>query len=159
MDRRHFLILLGGTVVAAGAAAAGVAALPGNKGHSAFPEIAYGEENCSYCGMSIDDPRFASAWRAPDDSERHFDDIGCLVESIREDGPSSGTEFFTHDYSLEAWMDATTATYLVSPEIKTPMSYGVLAVPDREAANELPVYATAQVHDWTALLDQLERIA
>lgn len=156
VTRRRFLILLGGGVAAAGGIAAGIAALPGEEA-SAFPEIVYGEERCAFCGMQIDDPRFAAAWRTAQGTERHFDDIGCMVATYRRDRPDGDTRFFVHDYRNEAWLDGTVASYLVSPEIKTPMSWAVLAVPDEDAARALPVYASGTIHAWNSLLEHLEK--
>jgi len=156
MNRRHFLVLLGGGAVLVGGAAVGLSALPEHP--PTFPEIAYGEERCAYCGMSIDDRRFASAWWAkPGSAERRFDDIGCMVATVRRDRPGPDIDFFTHDYNTETWLDATAATYLVSPQIKTPMSWAVLAVPSPEAARDLPARDSATVYDWSTLLDRLER--
>ncbi len=156
ITRRRFLMLLGSGVAAAGGIAAGIVALPGEEA-SAFPEIAYGEERCAFCGMQIDDPRFAAAWRTAQGTERHFDDIGCMVGTYRRDRPDGDTRFFVHDYRNEAWLNAAVAIYVVAPEIKTPMAWAVLAVPDQEAARALPAYASAPTYAWELLLEHLEK--
>lgn len=126
-SRRAFLGLLGGGIVAAGGVVVGMSLRGTPPQVSAYPTIRYGEEMCTYCGMSIDDARFASAWRASG-PERHFDDIGCMVSASHRDQPAGDVQFYVHDYQTEAWLDATAATFVVSRSIKTPMAYGVAAV-------------------------------
>lgn len=156
LSRRAFLALVGGGAGAAGLAALAFRVLPDGGSVSAFPEIRFGQELCSYCGMSIDDPRFASAWRASS-GERHFDDIGCMVNAYRRDHPAGDIRFFVHDYTSKAWLDAADASFVVSSTVKTPMAYGVYAVAhDAPGGARAPGDAVAYI-EWGGLLASLER--
>jgi copper chaperone NosL len=104
--------------------------------------------------MTIQDARFASAWRTDSKQERHFDDIGCMVTAFRRQRPSEGTQFFVHDFRDESWLDATHASFLVTTEVKTPMGYGVVAVSGAGAAAEL--FQADTPVPWVQLLQQLE---
>lgn len=157
LTRGRFLVLLGSGAAFAAAGVTVGAVLPGAKPAGAYPEIRYGRESCSFCGMGIDDARFASAWRAADGSEQHFDDIGCLVSAVRRDRPDERTRLFVHDYRDESWLDAPTATYVLSPSIKTPMAYGVAAVSSPAAVEGLVPQAPAAAQRWEQVLQQLER--
>ena len=139
----------------AGGVAAGISRLPAEPQAGATPLLRYGQERCAYCTMSIDDPRFASAWRTPDGAERHFDDIGCMVNAYRREGPPANAKYWVHDYRSEAWLDAREATYLVAPAIKTPMAYGVAAFATADAATAtVPERATLA---WADVLSRIER--
>jgi copper chaperone NosL len=158
-SRRKFIGLLGGGVVVFGAAAVAAKGLGDTPAQvSAYPAIRYGEETCSFCGMSIDDARFASAWRVPSGPERHFDDIGCMVSAFHRDRPADGVQFYVHDYQAETWLDATSAHFVVSRSIKTPMAYGVAAratAADADALAQQSAAAPAQA--WSEMAAHLER--
>ena len=156
ITRRQFLARIAGGTAVTVAAALGVGCGPKDSDPSSPPTLRYGEERCSYCTMSIDDPRFASAWRIPSGSERHFDDIGCMVDSYRRDGPAAGTHFWVHHYRTEEWMDASVATYVIAPAIKTPMAYGVAAFASPSEATAGVPSATATL-SWAAALSAVER--
>lgn len=156
LTRRQFLARMGSGV----AVAAGVAFGAGCGGKavdpSTPPTIRYGGERCAYCTMSIDDARFASAWRAPSGAERHFDDIGCMVNAYRREGPPADSRFWVHNYSSHDWLDAGGATYLIAPSIKSPMAYGAAAFASAaEAMAAVPAAKTTLA--WTDLLSTLER--
>ena len=157
ITRRTFLALLGGGAAVGGSALAVRTLLPGVEQVGAYPSIQYGRESCSYCGMGIGDARFASAWRTSEGKERHFDDIGCMVNALRRDQPGEGTRFFVHDYRDESWLDAPMATYLLSPSIKTPMAYGVAAVANPTVAASLIPQTAASTQPWAQVLMDLER--
>lgn len=156
LTRRQFLALLGGGAVIAGGAAVGISRLPGGTTAGATPEIKYGQERCAYCTMSIDDPRFAAAWRITTGTERHFDDIGCMVNAYRREGPPEGTRFWVHDYNNQSWMDSGAAAYVISPSIKTPMAYGVAAFASTaDATATIPTAKTTLA--WADVLSTVER--
>ncbi len=156
LTRRRFLVLLGGGVAAAGGVALGVGCGSGAVDLDAMPEIQYGGERCAYCTMSIDDARFAAAWRTPAGQERHYDDIGCMVNGYRRGGPASDTRFWVHDYRSQSWLLAGAATYLVSPAIKTPMAYGVAAFASASEATATVPAAKAMLA-WADVLSTVER--
>jgi copper chaperone NosL len=76
--------------------------------------------------MAISDRRFAAAWIDSGHQER-FDDIGCMVSSMKEHAPSSGTKFFVHEFAGDRWLDATAAGYMLNDDVHSPMAYGVAA--------------------------------
>jgi copper chaperone NosL len=89
------------------------------------PAIVLDRDACSHCGMLISEARHAAAFRAPDGATRVFDDIGCLRDAAG--GATAGLRVWVHDTSDESWLDAGEATFVVSPDIRTPMAGGVAA--------------------------------
>lgn len=125
LNRRQVLGLLPG---AAAAAALGACA---DKG-TGPAEVRWGKENCAYCGMIVDDPRFAAQIRGG--SKRKvwkFDDLGDAVLWLAKqpfaDDPA--TEFWVGDSDKGGWIDARTAWFLEGR--KSPMAHNFGAVPDR----------------------------
>ncbi|TAK75320.1 MAG: twin-arginine translocation signal domain-containing protein [Dehalococcoidia bacterium] len=157
LTRRRFLKRAGGAAaLLAGAAVFGPACGTEGPDRDAPPTLRYGEERCAYCTMSIDDARFAAAWRTPSGGERHFDDIGCMVNAYRREAPASDSRFWVHDYRSQEWQDAGAATYLTSPSFKTPMGYGVAAFASAaDAATAVPAAKTMLA--WAELLTAVER--
>lgn len=156
LTRRQFLARTGGVAAVAGMAALGAGCGTKTPDPNAAPVIRYGQERCFYCTMSIDDARFASAWRTPAGAERHFDDIGCMVNAYRREGPPADSRFWVHDYRSQEWLEAGAATYVVAPSIKTPMAYGVAAFTSASEATVAVPVAKATL-SWTDILNTVER--
>jgi copper chaperone NosL len=154
VSRRRFLAMVGAGAAVTAVGAVGVAALPSaGTDEDGLPNIRYGAERCARCGMVIDDPRFAAAWTAPRAGGMHFDDIGCLVRDLEDRAPLEGIRYFVHDYETEAWLDATSAVYVVSPEIRSPMAYGVAAFSSKAAAERVAASLAVTVQTWAGLAE------
>lgn len=157
LTRRRFLMRAGSAAtLLAGVAVFGPGCGEQGADLDAPPTLHYGGERCAYCTMSIDDARFASAWRTPSGGERHFDDIGCMVNAYRREGPASDSRFWVHDYRTQEWLEVGAAAYLIAPSIKTPMGYGVAAFSTAaEAAAAVPTAKATLA--WAELLTAVER--
>lgn len=116
------------------------------------PTIHFGEDMCSDCGMIINEPRFAAAYAAQQGEGSYqtfiFDDIGDMLRHMQQNMTLAGVGWWVHDYDSEEWIDAATAFYVVSDQIKTPMNHGIVAFAQEEAANSLAGEAGGKVLDW-----------
>ena len=96
------------------------------------PTIRLGEDKCADCDMIINDMRFACAAihevSAGDYESLLFDDIGDLVRYLAKHSDQTFAASYVHDYETKAWIEADKAAYVSSPELKTPMASGLLAV-------------------------------
>jgi len=125
LKRRHVLGF-GAALLATGLARCG--------GSGGGPEaVRWGRENCAYCGMIIDDPRFAAEIRDPAGKLSKFDDIGCAMTFLSRGGliGNLAASFWVGNSDAReiAWMDGRTAWYLAGR--KSPMAYDFGAVPAR----------------------------
>ncbi|TSA02613.1 MAG: twin-arginine translocation signal domain-containing protein [Planctomycetaceae bacterium] len=136
VTRRSFLYALTGAGLV-GVGAVVFSQLPDETTPTGDPIIRYGEESCARCRMVISDVKYAAAWRQPDGSEEHFDDIGCMVSLNGELHMDVDTKYWAHDFNSEAWLDALNLSYVLSPEIKSPMGYGIAATLNSEDAQTL----------------------
>lgn len=153
--RRQFLALLGlgGAALASGGAL--VVLLPdGKEKTDGPPEIAYDSDSCAHCRMLISDPRFAASWRDNKGDAALFDDIGCMVVQSREHPPAEPVRFWVHDYKTSDWLDASVASFVVDPVVKSPMAYGIAAA--ASAANARTISTTSEVTDWASILSTVE---
>ena len=97
------------------------------------PEILVDRTACSHCRMLISEPAFAAAYKAPGAAARVFDDIGCLRAALHTE-TATGVQFWFHDFSHGGWITGTEATFVASPDIRTPMGGGIVAFRDDAAA-------------------------
>lgn len=149
--RRTFLSILGGGVVF-GVGGVVYSQLPSDKFPTGDPIIQYGQENCARCRMVISDLQYASAWRESDGSETHFDDIGCMVLLDGERHPIGGTQYWVHDFESGEWFDALSASYVVSPDVRSPMGYGVIASTIAAGSKILSgKFSNAEILTWSKL--------
>jgi copper chaperone NosL len=130
MTRRLFLMVLLGSL-SAGACRRQKALTP--------PEIRLGRDVCSECGMIISERRFAAAAATANGDTTLFDDIGCLLAYRQKHSPAWAA-IWVHDFESQTWMDASTARYLVSSGVRSPMGWGIAAFAD-------PSMAEAQQHE------------
>ena len=83
--------------------------------------------------MLVSDVRYAAAVEAPNADVKVFDDIGCLLEAVKNERPEDLT-FWFRDANDGEWITGEGAIFVASPAIRTPMSGGVAAYRDRAAA-------------------------
>lgn len=117
------------------------------------PQIRYGRDRCAQCGMIISEARFAAAYLTREGTWRSFDDIGDMLafsKAHREDV----AVFWVHDYEGEAWLKADSAFLVKSSELHTPMGHGIVALGDRERAEQLARQVHGSVFTFTELLGQ-----
>jgi len=124
---------------ACGAASAGPTGPPG---------ISYGRDICIECGMSIDDVRFAAAYRLDDGTEKGFDDVGGLVVHDRKFGGLAGATVWVHDFETEHWILAVEAYFLPTRGVASPMGHGILAFADEGRATRAAADLGSDVIRW-----------
>lgn len=127
MNRRRLLALLPAAIVVSG--------LPACADKGSGPvEVRWGKENCAYCGMIVDDPRFAAQVRGgPKGKVWKFDDLGDAILWLAKQpfGDDPETEFWVGDSDKRGWLDGKAAWYVEGR--KSPMAHNFGAVADKRA--------------------------
>lgn len=101
--------------------------------------IAYGQDGCHHCKMTLMDPRFGAELVTEKGKVFVFDDVNCMLQYMdSEDGKS---QMYKHvlviDYQNPGvLLDANYAFYLKSEEFKTPMASQIVAFPDYDVLKE-----------------------
>lgn len=85
--------------------------------------------------MAISEQRYAAEWIDPDGNVHKFDDIGCM-RRFAQSRPGRDAGAFVMDYDGGGWVAAERAHYVRSPQIRTPMASGLIALRDRAAAGK-----------------------
>jgi copper chaperone NosL len=85
-------------------------------------EINYGKESCHFCKMTIVDNQHASEAVSSKGKVFKYDAIECMISDLNKTPEREIALLFVIDYSTPGILiDAKTATFLVSKEIKSPM--------------------------------------
>ncbi len=100
--------------------------------------IAFGEEPCTHCHMTVADPRFTAEAITPAGKTFVFDDVGCLASWLLESGTPIRAAWVASFLAPANWIPADSAMYLKTSSIRTPMSSGLIALrPGAEADSVL----------------------
>jgi len=93
------------------------------------PQIRYGQDACTGCGMIVSDDRFAAAIinPDPDGAPLVFDDIGCLLTYERKNPACGPWTHYFHDATSHQWVKADEAAF-VKTSRETPMGSGIVAL-------------------------------
>jgi copper chaperone NosL len=115
------------------------------------PTIHYGEDLCDFCGMIINDERYAAGYVTRAGEDYVFDDIGNMFRHHLQN-QAEVTAFFVHNYDDKAWIRAETASYVHSAHLTTPMLSGLAAFDSSDQAQALATEMQGQVMTFDEVL-------
>jgi copper chaperone NosL len=120
------------------------------------PELRIGHDACAHCGMLLAEDRCAAASIAVVDGESTYlvwDDVGCLLDWMRERPDSKFTAHFVRDYGARTWIDAPKATFLLTEAIRTPMGSWIVAYASPAGAESARGHYGGELSSWGKLAD------
>lgn len=95
------------------------------------------EDMCAYCKMAISEKRYAAELIDSEGQAFKFDDIGCLVNFIKNrKNATKIVAYFVIDFDERQWTNADDAYYVHSSELATPMNGGIIAFKNQSKARE-----------------------
>ena len=119
-------------------------------------QINYGSDACHFCKMTIVDQQHSAQYVTKKGKQFKFDAIECLVNELAEKDADKIGILLVADYLEPGQMtSATTATYLISKEIKSPMGAYLSALSSSEKAKELQQKYSGETYSWESLKQQL----
>ena len=114
--------------------------------------IEFGKDQCSFCVMNIVDKTHAAQYVTAKGKQFKFDAIECMVNDLSDKTELELAYLLVSDYGNPGQMvDAKTATFLISPEIKSPMGANLSAFYTKEKAIETQQNHTGKIFTWEAL--------
>lgn len=120
--------------------------------------IEYGSDNCQYCKMTIVDRQHASEIVTEKGRAYKFDAIECMINYDKEYLDQPVAMYLVSDFDDPGELiDATTATYLISPKISSPMNANLSAFNSREAANRAKTEFGGETYSWESTKKQLKK--
>jgi copper chaperone NosL len=94
------------------------------------------EDVCAACKMALSERQFAAEYVTRDGDARKYDDLGCLLDDVKEKQPQNVAAYFVMDFNTKQWVNAHDAHFVRSAEIKSPMGGGVIAFKEQARAAE-----------------------
>lgn len=115
-------------------------------------EIFYGEDACHFCSMTIVDRQHAAQLVTEKGKTYKFDAIECMLNHMRENnGPMK--YYLVADLTIpEKLIDANKATFIISPNIPSPMKEDLSAVGSKDVAERLQAEKGGNLYSWQELL-------
>lgn len=117
--------------------------------------INYGNDACHYCKMTIVDKTHAAEIVTKKGKPYKYDAIECMLNDLKDRENNKIALFLVSDYGNPgALIDATEATYLVSPTIKSPMGANLTAFLKKNKAEGYVNNGDDKIYNWNEIQQQ-----
>lgn len=116
--------------------------------------IAYGEENCRHCHMTIADSRFSAELITSKGMVYVFDDVGCLAAFVQEGKVARDQmhSLWVSDYlQPDSLLDARQAVFLAVDTLPTPMGSHLVALRPGASADSMRTRLGGRLLRWNEL--------
>lgn len=119
--------------------------------------IEYGVDGCHFCKMTIVDKVHAAEVVTKKGKVYKFDATECMVNFRKEFDTSEIELYLSNNYlEAEALIDATTATFLISENVPSPMGAFLSAFNSKEEAQGVQAEKSGTLYTWQELIDHLQ---
>jgi copper chaperone NosL len=122
--------------------------------------INYGEDQCDFCKMGVVDKAHSAQYVTSKGKQYKFDAIECLVRELNDPEivESDLAFILVADYSAPGNMiNASTATYIVSKAIKSPMGAYLSAFSKLTDAEATVAESGGEVYDWAGIKAKINK--
>lgn len=120
--------------------------------------IRYGKDACEFCKMTIMDKKYAAEIVTDKGKALKFDDVSCLIKYMKANKLKEPDLAFVvvNDYNKPGeWIDAKTATFLSSKDLKSPMRGDVAAFSAKSFATaNMSQFSEAKMLTWKEIFDR-----
>ncbi len=123
--------------------------------------ISYGTDDCDYCKMIIMDHRYGSELVTQKGKVYTFDAAECLIDFLYDHEEVSATVKYllvTPYTQPDHLIDATSATFLVSREMPSPMGAYLTAFSERDTAAAFQREKGGDLYTWQSLYKDFRAI-
>jgi copper chaperone NosL len=145
-------------LVRALALAAALATAAAACGERAPRELAYGDDTCGYCRMTISDPRFGAQAISSKGKITTFDSIECLASFHLQSRGDAGHSVWVSDFRAPGtWLAAEAAVFVRGGTHHSPMGLGLLAVSATADTAALRSEFGGDALTWAEVLALVER--
>ena len=118
--------------------------------------IEYGNDHCYFCDMTVMDKTHASQYTTLKGRSYSFDAVECLIRKLNQDDNETNMAFIqVADYANPGTLiNATSATFLVSEKIKSPMGANLSAFSNSETAKKAQSMHSGQLYSWQEIKEK-----
>lgn len=120
--------------------------------------INYGKDQCSHCRMTIVDKKYGSEIVTSKGKIFKFDAAECTVNFIRANSMNQEELqiiLVTDVTQPEKFTDARSASYLISPKLRSPMGENISAFESRQTAEKYRADLGGDIYDWAGIIQLL----
>ena len=122
-------------------------------------EIAYGEQSCHFCRMTIVDKQHAAQFVNDKGKTYNFDATECLINYLSGvDEDAIGMLLVTNYNEPESLIEASSATFIISEDLPSPMGANLTATATRDEAVALLQNKDGKLYTWDELLVYLKEM-
>lgn len=120
--------------------------------------IAYGEDGCHFCRMTIVDKVHAAEIVTQKGKVYKFDATECMIHFMDDFDTSEIALYLSNDYTKpEVLIDATQATFLISENVPSPMGAFLSAFKNIADAEKVQKEKNGILYSWSSLLEHFNR--
>ena len=117
--------------------------------------INFGTDSCNFCKMTIVDQQHAAQYVTNKGKQFKFDAVECMLNDLSERGMENLELMLVSDYGQPGMMtDATSATYLISEKIKSPMGANLSSFAESSTATETMNTHGGELFTWKEMLSK-----
>ena len=114
--------------------------------------IIYGKDACNFCKMNIVDKQHAAEIVTNKGKPFKYDAIECMIAELKLRNEREISLFLITDYSNPGqFVDATTATYLISEKMPSPMGANLTGFRLKLDAEKVANEKTGKLYSWSEL--------
>ena len=119
--------------------------------------IHYGSDQCHFCKMNIVDKQHAAQYVTKKGKQFKFDAIECMINQLATLDENDMAILLVSDFSSPGEMtDATQATYLISPTLKSPMGAFLTGFSTKEKATLAQKEYKGKLYNWNEVKKQIQ---
>lgn len=119
--------------------------------------IAYGEDNCDNCMMTISDPKYGAELISDKGKVFKFDSIECLADySTKVDAKIIKSMWVTDFSSKGSFLSANDALFLRSDNLRSPMGLNLSAHKNQEKVNSVKSEFGGEMISWNELVNYVK---
>lgn len=124
--------------------------------------IEYGVDNCAFCRMTIADQKYGAEAITKKGKIYKYDALECMVNDMQRGGlvEAEFHSLLTVDFTQPTTLiDATTAVYLQSDQLRSPMAVNLTSFSDDQSARDARKRYNGSVMAWGEVLEFVDQIA
>jgi len=120
-------------------------------------KINYGEDHCHYCDMTIVDKTHVSEYVTKKGKSYKFDGIECMIHNLNQKKDRRNLSFIlVSNFNKPGnFINAKTATYLVSKTIRSPMGAYLSAFNSKEEGDSAQKKYGGNLYTWQEIKTKL----
>ncbi len=114
--------------------------------------VIYGSDGCHYCSMTIVDKQHAAQIMTKKGKSFAFDATECMLNHVKELDRETIALYMVNDFNAPGeFVDAKSATYLISKNIPSPMGEFLSAFATEEDARSVQAANEGELFTWVEL--------